>query len=83
MSLYLLIAIAFGVITGADAAAAARPAFAVAAIERRARAARPSARASSSRRGVARHARPRFRIASLLRLEALLSGVTPIRAPAL
>ena len=83
MSLYFLIAIAFGVITGADAAAAARPAFAVAAIERRSRAARPSRTASSIQRGARRASRSRLRVAPFLRLEALLCGVTPIRAPAL
>ena len=82
MSLYFLLAIAFGVISGAEAAAA-RPVFAIAAIERRSRASRPSIRAASVRRGTPRAAKPRFRVSALLRVETLLAGVTPIRAPAL
>ncbi|HET7434674.1 MAG TPA: hypothetical protein VFN10_08185 [Thermoanaerobaculia bacterium] len=83
MSLYFLLAIAFGVITGADAAAAARPAFAVAAVERSSRASRAALRTASARRGAPRSPRARVRITSFLRLEVLLSGITPIRAPAL
>lgn len=84
MTLFSLLALAFGMMTAAADAAVPRRSFAAIAVQRGSRAARRAHPGVAAARAMARERRqprPRFHVSPLRRITAPLSGAATPRAP--